>query len=200
MLDDRDTALRNIIDAQGGFFTLKQAVQTGFSEEEVRGSSRLRKWIQELDDVYRLPRYRYGFRADLIPYYLWVKERTGTTPTFSHHTALEIYELIDLLPMYTYLTVDIEAPQISQMCYGIVLHYAPVPAEDVQYFEWVPVTTIQRTIIDLVVEGRVAKDIIQIVCERAIENKLIESKEELLSHQIVQNDKALYLSLSELYV
>ena len=199
MTHNREIALRGIIDAQGGFFTLKQACEIGFSKDEVASHTRLRKWIQELDEVFRLPRYRYGYRADLIPSYLWVKERSGPVlPVFSHHTALEVYELIDLLPMYTHITLNTGAPRLHKVCYGIVLHYEELPPADIQHIEWLPLTTLKRTIIDLAREGRLSFDIIQVVYQRALENKFIESKDELLAHFLVQKNPQLYKVLSEL--
>jgi hypothetical protein len=199
MSSKSETVLRSIIDAQGGFFTYKQALQSGYTKNEVQENLVARKWIEEFEGVLRLLRYPFGFRADLIPYHLWLKQRYEEDAiVFSHHSAFEVYEYLDLLPMLIHLTVEKRVVPLNRVPYGLKIHYAELPPSDIQHLGWLPITTPVRTFIDIILEKRLPFDVIQEAYVRACNADQIKSLEDLLNHPLAQNDPALTKAIKEL--
>lgn len=125
----------------GGYFTTAAALQqqlsyrllsyyvsTGAVERVTRG-------------VYRLVDYPPHPHGDLIAATLWA----GESSAVSHESALALYDLGAAMPTAIHLTV----PQAFRgRRLGVRVHSLPLPPTDRRVWEDVPVTTVERTLID----------------------------------------------------
>jgi predicted transcriptional regulator of viral defense system len=91
--------------AQQGFFTTKQAIHAGLSEETYVHHVRIGNWIRTHRGIYRLAEFPPAERPDLMLWYLWSRNR-GDIPegTYSHDTALGPHELADIMPSKLHMT------------------------------------------------------------------------------------------------
>jgi predicted transcriptional regulator of viral defense system len=96
--------------------------------------------------VYRLRRFPESPRADLVIAQL----RSGAGAAISHESALELYDLSDVLPSEVHVTV---ARTASRRRRGVRLHTSPLGSEDVTTRDGVTVTTVERTIADVARSG-----------------------------------------------
>jgi predicted transcriptional regulator of viral defense system len=71
----------------------------------------------------------------------------------SHSTALAVYGISDANPHLIHLTVPKLARLRRQKPKSVVLHRADLPPEDVSIHEGIPLTTIGRTVADLLNSG-----------------------------------------------
>lgn len=95
------------------------------------------------------------YRVDMMPpeedeefvvAYLWSRERG----VISHESALSIYQISDVLPRKIHLTLPLEDKPIRRKTPDwIAIHFGEVGREDRQWYDVVPMTTPERTLIDV---------------------------------------------------
>jgi len=153
--------LYRIADGQRGFFTTKQAVQSGFSARSHLYHVQTGDWIREHRGIYRLRQFPSPDRPDLILWYLWSRNRQDHPEGFySHETALSLHDLSDAMPAKLHMTVPKSFRRNSQIPRALVLHYGNLPDADIESIQGVRATKPLRTVMDLLLEGRVSKDIL----------------------------------------
>src|SRR6266851_5352057 len=119
--------------AQQGFFTTKQAIHVGFAEKTHAYHVRAGNWIREHRGIYRLADFPAGERPDLMLWYLWSQNRKEVPEgTYSHETALSLYELSDIMPSKLQMTVSKHFRRNSRLPEILELHRADLAKEDVQ--------------------------------------------------------------------
>lgn len=191
--------LYDIADLQQGFFTAKQAMQCGYHSKHHSYFVRKGEWIREYRGVYRLAKYPLAERPDLMKWYLWSRGRDDIPKAvFSHDTALDLYEICDILPSKIHMTVP---PRFRKSCVipkVLVLYKEIVATEDTQEFFSVKVTTPCRTIIDLLERGDLAKDLMIQACSNALEKGLIVDRSALLNHAKCQQSRNLKKTLNNI--
>lgn len=140
--------LFQIASDQGGYFTAAQALRVGYAYSQqhfhvVRGN-----WIRVHPGIFRLRDYPHGEREDLIRLTLWSHNRQGEPQAVvSHHTALSVHELSDLMPAQIHLTVPSRFRKKPPK--GCVLHKAALSKDDVEMRIGFNVTTPLRTLLDV---------------------------------------------------
>jgi len=148
---DAERRLFEIAEAQQGFFTTKQAKAAGFAENTHPYHVQVGNWIREHRGVYRLALFPLAEHPDLVKWALWSRNRNEVTEgVYSHQTALSLYELSDLNPAKLFMTVPTHFRRNSEIPGILVLHYANLPAEDVQAAQGFKHTRPLRTILDLI--------------------------------------------------
>jgi predicted transcriptional regulator of viral defense system len=99
--------------------------------------------------VYRLVHYPAGDHEDLTVVWLW-SEQEGV---FSHHTALALHDLSDVLPAQVHLTLPEEwRKRRLRVPDGVVLHYGDATEGERRWFGPVPATAPLRTLEDCAAE------------------------------------------------
>jgi predicted transcriptional regulator of viral defense system len=122
--------------------------------------------------VYRLAQFPALPHEDL--YVAWLE--VGTQAVISHDSAMALYDLSDLLPAQVHVTVPRTA---SRRRRGIRLHTKQLSQHDVTRYEGLPVTTIQRTLVDVTAAG-LADELVSLAIRQAVRRGLV-TREALLA-------------------
>lgn len=135
--------LYRLAEGQAGYFTAAQAVAVGVSRRALSGRAsrgdveRIRYGIYRLRDF---PVHRF---EDVAAACLWA----GPDTAASHETALAIHGVSDAMPASIHVTVP--RPFRGRQR-GVIVHHAPLPDAEREMRDGVPVTTIARTLADVV--------------------------------------------------
>jgi hypothetical protein len=159
---------------QQGFFTTKQAKAAGFAENTHPYHVHAGNWIREHRGIYRLALFPTTDRPELALWALWSRNRNEEVEgVYSHHTALSIYDLSDLKPAKLHMTVPTGFRRNRQMPGILVLHYANLPACDVQPAQGFKFTRPLRAILDLLEADTVEPNFIRQALRQALDRGLI---------------------------
>jgi Transcriptional regulator, AbiEi antitoxin len=161
-----------------GFFTAKQAKAAGFAENTHPYHVQTGNWIREHRGIYRLAQFPLSDRPDLALWSLWSRNRKEEIEgTFSHQTALRLHELSDLNPAKLHMTVPTHFRRNSRLPGIVVLHYADLPASDVQTGPGYNFTRPLRTILDLIEVGAVERAFVRQALRQAVDRGLITRRQ-----------------------
>lgn len=170
--------LYEIAEAQQGFFTAKQAKSTGFAENTHPYHVRAGNWIREHRGIYRLRLFPPTEHPDLALWALWSRNRGEEIEgVYSHQTALSLYDLSDLNPPKLHMTVPTRFRRNSEIPGIIVLHYADLPASDVDAAQGFRFTRPLRTILDLLEADTVPRNFLRQALRQALDRGLITRHE-----------------------
>ncbi|MDB5059087.1 MAG: hypothetical protein JWO59_2559 [Chloroflexi bacterium] len=143
---------------QGGYFDRRDAQSYGLTDTHLRYHTAGGRFERVLPGVYRL---RIAPNSPVDEYLLaWVW--TNYRGAISHESALTLYNLADVLPLHTHVTVPRPFHRTSA---PFQVHLAPLPATDTQLYDGVRVTTPARSIIDAAESGTEPSQIIKAVRE-----------------------------------
>jgi predicted transcriptional regulator of viral defense system len=153
-----EDALFNVAESQAGYFTTAQAGRVGYSRALVSYHARTGSFSREATGVYRLVRYPASSLEDLFRVWL----QLGADAVISHDSALSLYGLSDLMPGEVHATVPRNA---SRRRANIRLHRVPLAPSEVTRRDGLPVTTVERTIVDVATAGTSPEIVEQAVSE-----------------------------------
>ena len=122
--------LFEIANAQDGFFTVKQAIEEAhYHKANFRYHVHAGNWVKEGRGLYRLADYPISREIDLIRIWFWTRDRKTDRPKgfFSHETALALWDISDLNPAKTHITVPEGFRRNSKTPNGVVLHLEKRP-------------------------------------------------------------------------
>jgi predicted transcriptional regulator of viral defense system len=161
-------------DAQGGFFTTREAIAAGFADNTHPYHVRIGNWVRERRGVYRLARYPLSDNAQLILWALWARDLTGRPKgVYSHLTALRIHDLSDAMPARLDMTVPPTFRRRAPIPSILVLHRGSLAESDIQRRSGYAVTTPLRSILDLVSSGSISRDIVRQAVREARQRGLV---------------------------
>ncbi|OGN62281.1 MAG: hypothetical protein A3F40_02030 [Chlamydiae bacterium RIFCSPHIGHO2_12_FULL_27_8] len=185
-------ALFEIADNQQGFFTAKQAIKCGISSKNHAYFVKTGKWNKEGRGLYRLLNYPIVERPDLMRLYLWSRNSHDIPQgVFSHSTALMLYDLSDVMPEKIHMTVPENFKRRSKIPEILQIHKKNLLKEDIQYYLNVKVTKPLRTIIDIIEENVISKELIYQAIEASVSKGLIISKNKILDHPYLNDNQKL---------
>lgn len=171
--------LFEVADRQQGYFTSTQAEKCGFSRTNFHRYLSKGEWVKELHGIYRLAHYPVTNRPELILWSLWSRTKSGVIQgVWSHESALDIYELSDVMPAKMHMTVPRKFRRRSETPKVLVLHFADLSEEDIRSQQGYMVTSPLRTLIDVVESDRLSDDLISQALHDALHKGII-SREEL---------------------
>lgn len=150
--------LYQVAEQQAGYFTAAQARQAGFSRPLLSYHLNAGRFIRVKPRVYRFVQFPASPYEDLFV----ARLQAGPDAVISHDSALALYELSDLLPDQIHVTVPRTA---SRRRPGLRLHTKRLDREDVTQYEGLPVTTVQRTLIDVAAAGLAGEQVRQAIRE-----------------------------------
>ena len=170
--------LFEIADRQQGFFTTRQAEECCFSRSNFNLKLQSGEWIKEMRGIYRLTHYPITERPELVLWSLWSCNRKGVAQgIWSHQTALDIYELSDVMPSKMHMSVPPNFRRRSDIPRVLNLHYLDIPKSDIEIRQGYALTKPLRTLIDIIDEGKLAEDQIVQALKEALKRGLISRKE-----------------------
>jgi len=138
--------LYQVAERQAGYFTTRQARAAGYSPALLAYHTKRGKFQRIRRGLYRWAAFPEMPYADL--FIAWLS--AGPQAVLSHESALALYGLTDILPGEIHLTVPRTASRRKR---GICLHTARLQAHEVTEREGLPVTTLPRTLTDLIRSG-----------------------------------------------
>jgi predicted transcriptional regulator of viral defense system len=141
-----------------GLFTSREARDAGILDSVLVRLAQRRRLDRVARGVYRIrnfPRTRFSQYRQAI---LWVRASSGPqSAVLSHETALALYGISDANPSDIHLTVPARARLRRKRPGGIVIHRSELSPEEITTHEGMPVTSVARTIRDIVREtGKLA--------------------------------------------
>jgi len=164
--------LYDIVESQAGYFSATQAEKVGFSWERLSSNVKTGRFLRIAHGVYRLANFPGSRFEDL--FVAWLKTKPNSA--ISHESALSIYDLSDVLPGETHVTVPRTA---SRRRKGIRLHTNQLSPDEITTREGLPVTTVARTICDVAASNLSEEQVRKAILE-ALDRGLV-NREELLS-------------------
>lgn len=139
-----------LAEEQDGLFTSKEARSLGIRDSvlvRLRQRGRLERMSR---GVYRIAHYPADRLAQYREAVLWVQASNGPEPiALSHETALLLYGISDVNPSHVSLTVPALARMRRVHPAWIEIHRADLAVGDIQLHEAMPVTTVERSIADV---------------------------------------------------
>jgi predicted transcriptional regulator of viral defense system len=147
---------------QQGFFTTRQAVDSGYSDKNHAYYVDSGIWVREERGIYRIAQFPDSEDADLVLWALWSRDRQGRTQgVYSHQTALRIHELTDLNPSKMHLTVPPGFRRNAPTPKILVLHRGVLEPKDIEQRKGFGVTNVRRTLEDLAREQSVTEAVLR---------------------------------------
>lgn len=149
--------------AQHGFFTTRQAAQSGFSRRMLAHYARSGDFIRERRGIYRFRDYPVSPHAAIQAACL---AAGAADAVVSHESALELHNLSDVVPRTVHLTVP-RSRRGWRAPAGVTVHTATRPPESGEVVEraGLPVTAPARSIADAAAWGTAPDQIVTAVVD-----------------------------------
>ena len=170
-------SLYRLASSQGGHFTAAQALGIGYSYQAQKYHVDYGNWERVDRGVFRIPEWPAGPLDGLVRWVLWSKGRA----VVSHDSAASAYGLGVANPAKTHLTVP---PDFTMSDPRVVLHHRMLPESDVSELDGATITTVERTVVDIV-ESHTDEEFIADIVNDAVEagsvtrRRLMRRSEEL---------------------
>jgi predicted transcriptional regulator of viral defense system len=160
--------------AQGGYFTAKQASSVGYGYRHLDYHETVGNFERVAHGLYRLPTVPVAEHDDLIRLTFWSRnQKDEPQAVVSHESALSLHDLTDLLPNYVHLTVPRTFRKRAPN--GCKLHKSTLAADEIEEREGFTVTTPLRTLVDAATSG-LSQEQLNIAVRDAIDRGLIRRK------------------------
>jgi len=178
---------------QEGYFTAKQAKLAGFTDSTHPYHVKNGDWVREWRGIYRLNNFpQIGTRPELIMWQLWSRDRNEEPQgVFSHETALDIYNLGDEMPDKLHVTVPKSFRKTQETPRVLKLHFADLKQSDFLFKNGIRVTTILRTVGDLIEADTLTKQTLKAVLREAFRNgQILRSDIENINEEFPESVKS----------
>lgn len=173
----RFAELLSLAEENDGLVTADHARQAGFTDSVLARLVQRGRIERTSRGVYRVPLITPGRFAQYREAVLWAKANRGPERVaISHTTALAAYEISDANPHSIHVTVPRAARLRRQKPKGIVVHHEDLMTEDITVHEGMPITTIAKTVADLLKSGE-RIDLIRQAISDARREGLIQTSE-----------------------
>ena len=153
-----------LAERHAGYVTTAQAAEVGVSRQQLSYLARTGSLQRVAQGIYRLHRFPAQRFEDVIVARLWA----GDDAVASHDTALAVYDLADAMPAVIHVSTP--RPFRGQRR-GIAVHTAPLGDGERTERAGVPVTTVERTIADVL--ARSGEELARSAAEQALERGLV---------------------------
>lgn len=158
---------------QEGLFTTQQAADAGYSPQLLIHHLRRGKVARVRRGVYRLVHFPAGEHEELVVAWLW----SDLAGVVSHHSALALHALSDVLPARIHLTLpDAWRRRRFRVPDDIVLHHGDIESGDRSWFGAVPATSPRRSLNDCAKNG-LSPELLQDAARQAIRRGLVTREE-----------------------
>ncbi|MBA3964583.1 MAG: hypothetical protein H0X47_02205 [Nitrospirales bacterium] len=168
--EKRGDQLYALAETQGGYFTAADAKDLGYGYPHQHFHVKRGNWIRVDRGIFRLKRFPVSPHEDLIHWWLWSRKQGA----ISHESAAAIYDIGDVLPRKTHLTVPKSYRKVAPRT--VILHKALLPQTDIERREGFFLTTPLRTILDLI-QGQLDPERLSLVTKDALQKGLVTRNE-----------------------
>jgi predicted transcriptional regulator of viral defense system len=162
--------LYRLAESQAGYFTTQQALAAGMDRSTLRHHARPGGRYQRVRrGLYRLRHFPSSPHEHVVAAWLALQNSPAIV---SHESALELYELSDVIPEAVHITLP-RAKRGQRPRPGVRFHTLEQPpaAEEVRRIAGVPVTSPERTIVDSLESGSQPEQI-ELAVDQALERGL----------------------------
>jgi predicted transcriptional regulator of viral defense system len=157
-----------VAEHQAGYFTSRQARGAGYTRPLLSYHNRTDQFVRARHGIYRLSLFPEMPFADLFVAWLQV----GEDSVISHESALVVYGLSDTLPSRIHVTIPRTA---SHRRKDLRLHTNRLAADEITRWEGLPVTTVARTLADVITSG-LGEELVHQAIREAVERGLVSEK------------------------
>ena len=158
----KEDKLFEIADHQQGYFTARQAKECGYYDSHFQRHLSSGEWVKMGRGLYRLSRYPLSDRPDLMEWSLWSRNKQGEIQgVWSHETALDLYELCDIMPAKLHLTVPCNFRKSISIPPVLKLYHSNLAEKDWSEQQGYKVTTPIKTLLDLAETRQISDDLIK---------------------------------------
>lgn len=167
---DRWEVLGRIAESQAGYVTTKQAEQAGFHRNALRHHAREGGRLEHAGrGLYRLRFYPSSPFDHVAATWMLAGSEIAVV---SHESALELYDLSDVIPSRIHLTLP-RRYRHRKAPVGVRFHYPrePLADGDVRRVHGLPTTSVERTILDSLEAGTQPEQI-EMAVRQALERGL----------------------------
>jgi predicted transcriptional regulator of viral defense system len=175
-----------------GLVTADHARQAGFTDSVLARLVQRGRIERTSRGVYRVPYLTPGRFSQYREAVLWARANRGPSQVaLSHTTALAAYEISDANPHSINITVPKTARLRRQKPKGVVVHREDLSPEDITIHEGMPLTTIARTVADLLKSGERNDLIRQAISDARREGFVQESEAKQLRRRVEEHVKSI---------
>ena len=147
--------LSEVGNLQSGYFVTGQAAGAGIDRHQLQRLVSQGLLEREGRGLYRIALFPENERAELWRAVLWpLVQRNGARGVVSDGTALDLYAVSTINPPHVDITVPRQTRLRRERPPGIRVRYRNYGPADVTTVEGLPVTTLYRTLLDLIMDGR----------------------------------------------
>jgi predicted transcriptional regulator of viral defense system len=153
-MNKKITKLFQIAETHHGYFTAKQATSAGFLPTNFTYHVKAGTWLHEGTGIYRLKNFPNSRESQMAFYALWSRNREDQIQgTYSHETALSMYELSDVNPSKLHMTIPKGFRKTSKTPKILKLYFNDLKGSEIQNLNGIRITKPIRTLIDVFKSG-----------------------------------------------
>jgi predicted transcriptional regulator of viral defense system len=167
-----------IAESQEGYFTMAQALESGYARSTHSYHVKAGNWLREHRGIYRLRQYPQTENGHLVLWSLWSRDIHGMPQgVYSHTTALSLRDLSDANPSKLHMTVPPSFRRNSETPAVLELHKARLEAQEVIRERGYALTTVMRAIFDCAESGDADVDMLKQATQEGLRRGLITRAE-----------------------
>jgi predicted transcriptional regulator of viral defense system len=191
--------LVSLAEENDGLVTADHARKAGFTDSVLARLVQRGRIERMSRGVYRVPYLTPGRFSQYREAVLWARANRGPEQVaVSHTTALAAYEISDANPQSIHITVPKAARLRREKPKGIVVHRDDLSPEDIMIHEGMPLTSIARTVADLLKSGERIDLIRQAISDARREGFIQESETRQLRHRVEEHLKTIRAAHNEM--
>lgn len=171
---DRWEVLGRVAESQGGYVTATQAEEAGFHRNALRHHAREGGRLEHAGrGLYRLRFYPSSPYDHVAAAWMLTGSQIAVV---SHESALELYDLSDVIPSKVHLTLP-RRYRHRKAPVGVRFHFprGPLADREVRHVHGLPTTSVERTILDALEAGTQLEQI-EMAVQQAVDRALTTPK------------------------
>ena len=175
---DPFNALMQIAQDQQGYFTTKQAIESGYADNTHPYHVRTGNWERIQRGIYRLAHLTPPEDGRTPAFLLWTRGRNGQpVGVLSHETALSYFNLGDFNPAKVHITVPVGFRRNSPTPRTVVLHRAALAPAEITLMRGMRICRAARALCDVADKTPVALEECRLAARDAIQQGLVLESE-----------------------
>ncbi len=180
--------LASLAEENDGLVTADRARHAGFTDSVLARLVQRGRIERISRGVYRIPYFSPGRFSQYREAVLWAKANRGPDRVaISHTTALAAYGISDANPRSIHLTVPKAARLRRQKPKGIVVHRGDLGPDEITTHEGVPLTSVPRTVADLLNSGERTDLIRQAIADARREGFIDDAESRRLRRRVEEH-------------